>query len=38
MMRKKTKFEKGLLALLLAPEVICLSAVIISGAIYLFLN
>jgi len=37
-MRKKTKFEKGLLALFLAPEIVFIIAVLVSGVIYLFLN
>lgn len=36
--RKKTKIEKGILAMLLAPEIIALVAIIVSGLIYLFLS
>ena len=37
-MRKKTKSEKGLLALLLAPEIVLFSAMVVSGLKYLFLH
>jgi len=37
-MRKKTKFEKGFLALLVAPEIICIVALVVSGIIYLFVR
>jgi len=34
--KKKSKFDKGLLALLLAPEIVLLAAFIVSGLIYFF--
>jgi len=37
-MRKKSKIEKGFLAMLLAPEVMLITAMIVSGIIYLFLR
>jgi len=36
--RKKSKFEKGFLALLVAPDVLGITAVIVAGIIYLFLK
>lgn len=38
MRRKKTKFEKGFLALLVAPDIIALIAIVVSGMIYLFVS
>ncbi len=37
-MRKKTKIEKGLLALLVAPDIIFMCLLIASGLIYFFLK
>jgi len=37
-MREKSKAEKAAIALFLAPEVIALIAIVVSGLIYLFLN
>jgi len=35
-MRKKLKFDKGALALFLAPEIVLIVALIVSGLIYFF--
>lgn len=37
-MRKKSTFEKGFLAMLLAPEIVLVVAMVASGIIYLFLR
>jgi len=37
-MRQKTKFEKGILVLFMAPEIIAITAMIVSGLIYFFLK
>lgn len=38
MKRIKTKTEKGVLALLMTPEIVLITAMIVSGLIYLFLK
>ena len=35
-MRKKVKFDKGFLALLLVPEIVLIIAMIVAGLIYFF--
>ncbi len=35
-MRKKSKFEKGLLALLVAPEILGITALVIALILFLF--
>jgi len=37
-MRKKTKVEKGFLALLITPEIVLLSVFIVSTILYLFFS
>ena len=37
-MRKKAKIEKGLLAILLAPEIIAIIFIVVSGLIYLLFS
>jgi len=37
-MREKTKIEKWFLALLMAPEIIAITAMIVSGLIFYFLK
>ncbi len=37
-MREKKKFEKGFLAMLMAPEIVLIIAMVVSGIIYLFLR
>lgn len=37
-MRKKTKVEKGILALLVTPDVIAITLMIVAGVIYLFVS
>jgi len=37
-MRKKSKFEKGFLAMLMAPEIVLITAMAVSGIIYLFIS